>query len=209
MAYFPMYQQLQNRNILIVGGGKVALRKAEALLPFGPRITVVAPEVLPRFRELGLTVERRPFRQEDVTGELFCVIAACSSREVNRQVGLLCREKSIPVNVADDPELCSFLFPSVVTKGPLTLGISTSGASPTAAKWLRETLEQLIPDSMEEILAWLGQQRTFIQSALPTPQQRSRCQRKLFAACMEQAGPLSHGQRDEIIAACRKNTEES
>ena len=204
MAYFPLFQDLENRTVLIFGGGKVALRKAEKLLPFGPNITVIAPEILPRLEAMALTPVRREFREEDISPDVFCVIAACGSREVNRRIGEICREKSIPVNVADDPALCTFLFPSLVKKGPLTVGITTSGSSPTAAIWVRETLERLLPDALEEILLWLGQQREVIQAVLPTEQQRTACQRKLFAVCMEQAGPLRPEQRDEIIASFQK-----
>lgn len=201
MAYFPLFQDLENRTVLIFGGGKVALRKAEKLLPFGPKITVIAPEILPKLEAMALTPVRREFREEDISPDVFCVIAASGSREVNRRIGEVCRKKNIPVNVVDDPALCTFLFPSVVKKGPLTVGITTSGSSPTAAIWVREALEQLLPDALEEILLWLGQQREPIKAALPTEQQRTACQRKLFAACMEQAGPLGPEQRDEIIAS--------
>lgn len=202
MAYFPLFQDLTNKKIIIFGGGKVALRKAEKLLPFGPEITVIAPEILPAFEAMELTLLHRAYRPGDVTGELYCVIAACNDRQVNRQIYEECRTRNIPVNTVDDPALCTFLFPSLVQRGPLTVGISTSGSSPTAAIWIREQLEELLPERTEEILLWLRDQREYIKSAVASPQLRTLCQRRLFAACMEQGRPLSDSERDEIINTC-------
>lgn len=203
MAYFPLFQDLANKKIIIFGGGKVALRKAEKLLPFGPEITVVAPRILPEFEAMELKLLRREYRQSDVADGLHCVIAACDDRDVNRQIYEECIQKSIPVNTVDDPALCTFLFPSLVKKGPLTVGISTSGASPTAAIWIREQLEEILPEETEEILLWLREQRERMKSALPTEKKRILCQRRLFAACMEQGHPLTDEQRDAILETCK------
>lgn len=199
MAYFPMFQDLEEKEITIFGGGTVALRKAEKLLPFGPKITVIAPEILPEFDALPLRQLRRGFRPEDITSGLFCVIAASNDRGVNRQIYECCAARNIPVNTVDDPALCTFLFPSLVKRGPLTVGISTSGSSPTAAIWIRENLQALLPENTEEILLWLRDQRELVKASVPTEKQRVACQRKLFAACMEQAAPLDDSARDAII----------
>lgn len=199
MAYFPLFQDLSQKKITIFGGGKVAARKAEKLLPFDPEITVIAPEILPELAELPVKTECRPFAEEDISGDLFCVIAATDNRSVNRRIYECCQEKRIPVNTVDDPELCSFLFPSLIRRGPLTVGISTSGASPTAAIWVREQLEDLLPDNTEDILLWLRSQRERIKSAIPTEKARTACQRKLFAACMERGEALDDGTRNAIM----------
>lgn len=204
MACFPLFQDLSHKKIAIIGGGTVAARKAEKLLPFGPEITVIAPEILPELSALPVMAVLRPFQDSDITPQLFCVIAATDDRALNRHIYEFCRSARIPVNTVDDPALCTFLFPSLVKRGPLTVGISTSGASPTAAIWIRRQLEELLPDNTEEILLWLQSQRDAVKAAVPTEQQRTACQRKLFAACMERGGPLSPEERDTIIRQFNK-----
>lgn len=199
MAFFPVFQDLENRNVLIVGGGTVALRKAEKLLPFGPKLTVVAPEFRQEFGSMGVTLRSRAFRETDIQSDTMLVTAACNDSEVNQQVYALCVERGIPVNVVDNPALCTFLFPSLVQAGKLTVGISTSGASPSAAIWLKENVERLLPDNLEEILSWLEQQRLVVKNRVSPESRRSACLKRLFSACMEKKGPLSDGERDEII----------
>lgn len=196
MGYFPFFIQLQNVPGLIVGGGTVALRKAEKLLPYGPKITVVAPEINPELAGLpGLTLARRPFRPEDVEGMSF-VIAASGDAALNRQVARLCRERGIPVNVVDDKEACSFLFPALVKRGELSVGISTGGSSPTAAIWLKEQIAQLLPEGLEDILAWLEEQRPLLKARWPEERARARGFASLFAACLEVGRPLTEEERE-------------
>ena len=116
----------------------MALRKVEKLLPYGPRLTVVSPALLPELEAIpGLTLLRRAFSPQDLD-EVFFVVAATDDQNLNREISALCRERRIPVNVVDDREACSFLFPALVRHGDLSVGISTGGASPTAAIWLKE-----------------------------------------------------------------------
>lgn len=189
MAYFPFFVDLTGRTGLLVGGGAVALRKAEKLLPYGPALTVVAPEVLPALTDLpGVTVIRRPFSPADLEGADF-VIAAADDGAVNAQVSALCRGQKRPVNVVDDPARCSFLFPALVRRGSLSVGISTGGSSPTAAIWLKEQIAALLPEGMEEILDWLEAQRPVLKAAIPEENQRARAFSRLFAACLAAGGP--------------------
>lgn len=199
MAFFPVFQDLENRKVLIVGGGTVALRKAEKLLPFGPRLTVVAPEFRQEFAGMGLTLLPRAFRDGDIDGETMLVIAAAGDPAVNRRVSELCRERGIPVNVVDNPELCTFLFPSLIKEGRLTVGISTSGASPSAAIWLKENVERLLPENLDAILLWLEQQRSVIKNEVSPEACRSACLKALFGQSMERKRPLTEEERDEII----------
>ncbi len=136
MGYFPFFMDLEGREGLVVGGGAVALRKLQKLLPYGPRLTVAAPELLAEIEALpGLTRLRRSFAPAMLEGKGF-VIAATDDREVNRGIAALCRERGIPVNAVDDKEQCTFLFPALVKRGYLTVGVSTAGASPSAAAWV-------------------------------------------------------------------------
>lgn len=188
MSFFPFFREIEGAKGLIVGGGKVALRKAEKLLPYGPELTVVAPEVLPEFYTMGLAVRERVFLDTDLTPELAFVIAATGSRECNERISRLCREAGILVNVVDAPKLCSFLFPSLVKRGKLSVGISTSGASPSAAVWLRKEIENLLPEQMEEMLEWLQSQRTEIRETIEDGSLRSRKLHQLFEDCLQYDG---------------------
>ena len=133
------------------------------------------------------------------------VIAATDDRELNRHIAGLCRGRNLPVNVADPGTESTFLFPSVVQRGPMTIGISTGGTSPTAAHVLKEQIEGLLPGNLEEILLWMDGMREELKgSPLPQPK-RSACLSWLFAAALQAGGPLS---REEIQPLLSLETEE-
>ena len=137
MPLFPIFINLEGRRVLIVGGGHVALRKAERLSPYGADIFAVAPEFIPGFAGIpGVTLLERRFEPGDIDGAAL-VIAATDDPELNAAVSELCRWENVPVNVVDDIEKCSFVFPSLVRRGELSVGISTGGASPSAAQYIR------------------------------------------------------------------------
>lgn len=198
MAYFPFFIDLTGKKGLIAGGGTVALRKVEKLLPYGPDLTVTAPQIHPELSSIpGLTLCMHPFCPEDLEG-VFFVIAATDDRTLNHSIAALCRERSIPVNVVDDKEACTFLFPALVQKGALSVGISTGGASPTAAIWLKEQISDLLPHNLDAILAWLEEQRPVLKARFLDETERSHQFARLFAAAMEAGRPLN-GQEQEAL----------
>ena len=177
----------------------MALRKVEKLLPYGPRLTVVSPALLPELEAIpGLTLLRRAFSPQDLD-EVFFVVAATDDQNLNREISALCRERRIPVNVVDDREACSFLFPALVRHGDLSVGISTGGASPTAAIWLKEQVSGLLPNRFDEILTWLEEQRPRLKAALPQESQRSRLFARLFTACLDRGRPLTQAEIQGIL----------
>lgn len=187
MAYFPFFVDLSGRRGLIAGGGAVALRKAQGLLPYGPRLTVAAPELRGEFWELeDVEVLRRPFEEGDLEGCDFAV-AATDDRGVNRRVAALCRERRIPVNVADSREESTFLFPALLRRGALSVGVSTSSASPAAAAVLRDRFARALPENVEEILGFLED----LRQVLPEGGARRRLLAALAAECMELGRPLT------------------
>lgn len=201
MAYFPFFVDLSGRPGLLVGGGTVALRKARKLLPFGPRLTVAAPELREEFSSLpGLSLLRRSFRPEDLNGMAFAV-AASGDSAVNRQVSELCKSRSIPVNSVDNREECTFLFPALVQRGSLTIGVTTGGASPAAAAWVRERVDELLPRELEAVLAFLEEERPRLKGLFPDEARRAALFSSLFAACMERGAPLSRAETDRIVKA--------
>ena len=146
-AYYPLFLDLSGRRCLVVGGGTVAERKVKALLGCGARVSVVAPRVTKGLRRLaetkGVKLIERVFRDADV-GRAALVFAATNERAVNEKVHEAACGRGILVNVADSPDLCDFITPSMVRRGPIVIAISTSGLLPMLARKLRkESIERL------------------------------------------------------------------
>lgn len=202
MPYFPMFVDLKDQIVLIAGGGKVALRKLQKLAPFGPSPTVIAPDILPELAALaGVKLCRRAFRPSDLRPRPALVIAATDDREVNRRIFELCRKRRIPVNVADDPALCSFVFPALIQEGDFSAGITTGGASPAASAYFKEQLSELLPENLAEILSWLKLNRQTLQTSIPEQAERTAVFRRLFEACMEKGAPLTKEELEKNTAA--------
>ena len=196
MPYFPIFMDLTEQPCLIVGGGSVAARKAEKLRPYSPDLRVVSPELGSGFE--GCTLLRRPYIPGDEDG-MALVIAATDDPDLNHAISAACREKRIPVNVVDDREYCSFLFPCLVQEGQLSVGISTGGASPTAAVWLKHQIADLIPAGFDEILTFLEELRPRIKTRYPDERARSDCFAALFQACMQVGRPLTKAELEDLL----------
>lgn len=206
MAYFPFFVDLSGQDGLIVGGSTVALRKIEKLLPYGPRLTVCAPDISPEIRAVpGLLLLPRTFAPDLLEGKAF-VIAATDDAELNHDISRLCQEGQIPVNVVDDRNYCSFLFPALVKRGSLSVGISTGGASPTGAVYWKKRIDAMIPEGFGEVLAYLDGARGLAREAIPDEASRSRFFAALFTACMEQGGPLEQEEADKLLKLYQRGT---
>lgn len=168
---FPIFLRLAGRQVVLVGGGRVAATKLEGLLRGGAQVTVVAPEIRSELEREGVTLLRREFEASDLDGAWFAVAAATPA--VNRQVADAADERRIFVNAVDDPASASAYAGGVFRRGKLTVAISTDGDAPALAGLVREGLEALIP---EEIEAWLelshSQTRHWRQSAIPMGERR-------------------------------------
>lgn len=200
MAYFPFFVELSDKKGLIVGGGTVALRKAEKLLPYGPALTVAAPEFLPEWEALpGLTLLRRPFSPELLEGMWFAV-AATDDPETNHHIAALCRARGILVNVVDDKAWCSFLFPALVRDGPLSVGVSTGGASPSGAVWVKERIGELLPEHFGALLDWLESVRPQVRAA--AAEGSGAVFARLFQTCLELRRPLTGEELADFLEKC-------
>ncbi|MDB2456577.1 bifunctional precorrin-2 dehydrogenase/sirohydrochlorin ferrochelatase [Flavobacteriaceae bacterium] len=162
---YPIFLKTEQLEFLIVGGGNVALEKLEFLLKSSPnaKITMIAPF----YREATLDfVSNRPnvklihrtFNSFFLKGK-HVVIATTDKPVVNKRVHYFCKKKRILVNVADTPDLCDFYMGAIVTKGNLKIGISTNGKSPTLAKRIRQFLEELLPEEVNDLLDTLQNYR--------------------------------------------------
>src|SRR5580704_6661222 len=144
MGFIPIFLQVEGKRCLVVGGGEVALRKVQPLIDAGASVTVISPQVtadLASLAESGrISLLRRSYRTGDMRGYQL-VYAATDDREVQRRLFEESRTLNILINVADAPEFCSFIVPSVIRRGRLQVAISTEGASPTTARLLRQRME--------------------------------------------------------------------
>lgn len=209
MAYFPMFIELEGRRVLIVGGGKMALDKVRKLTDFGPSITVLAPEIRPEIAAIpGLALVFRTFSPEDIDDDYAFVIAATDDNAVNREIASRCRELRIPINVVDTQEECSFIFPSLVRRGPLSIGISTGGASPAAAVRIKREIDRALPASTEAILLWLRSLRGHIRGSTQTEAQRKSLYQTLLAEALRLDRPLTEEETERVLFDALQGVEE-
>ena len=199
MAYFPFFVDLSNKRALIVGGGNVALRKIQKIKPFNPSITVISPlfnkEIID---DPSLNLIKREYKSGDEKSYSF-VIAATNNRKINKEISQRCKDENILVNVVDDPSLCSFIFPSLIKNGKLTIGISTSGSSPTAAITLKEKIQDMIPSNFDAILDYLYKTREEIKENVKTEEERHLILKALFTASLEKGDVLLKEETQSII----------
>ncbi|HET9754646.1 MAG TPA: bifunctional precorrin-2 dehydrogenase/sirohydrochlorin ferrochelatase [Myxococcales bacterium] len=151
MELYPVFLHLRGRPVLLVGGGKVASGKIDALLAAGARVTVVAPRIDPRLLRDGVQRYERPFAPADLDGKWFAVAAA--PPEVNREVARAAEKRRVFVNAVDDADSASAFLGGVVRKAGVTVAISTDGRAPALAGLLREALEAVLPEDLD---AWVG-----------------------------------------------------
>ena len=162
---YPVNLVLDGRQCLVVGGGRIALRKVEGLLSCGARVRVVAPRITPELRMLSeVMFHERQWRPDDMAG-VWLVIAATDDPAVNNAVFLAGERARIWVNGADDPANCSFTLPSVVRRGDLQIAVSTGGRSPALATWLRRRLEGEIGPEYADLLDILATERDGLKAA--------------------------------------------
>lgn len=161
---YPVNLRVRGHRCLVVGGGQVALKKADGLLEAGAVVDVIAPDVVPELEDRpGVTVHRRPYRSGDVEGYRL-VVAATGCQEVNAEVYRDGEATGVWLNSADDPDNCSFTLPSRLRRGPLLVTCSTGGHSPALSRWLRQRLEAEIGPEYETLLCLLSEARERIRS---------------------------------------------
>jgi len=143
MKHYPIFLSLKDRPVLVVGAGKVALRKTRGLLDAGARVTVVAPEWEPEFESLAVRLVPRRFRASDLAGSML-VFAATDDRLTNHRIGIAAKGKGIFANIADSAEECDFVVPARVERGTVHIAISTGGESPRLSAELRRKLDDIL-----------------------------------------------------------------
>ncbi len=177
MNFLPIFFDISGKSCLVAGGGAIAVRKTELLLKAKARVSVVAPEIDARILDMAannmLECEAREFVSDDLDA-VVCVIAATGSEAVNREISELAQARAIPVNVVDSPELCSFIMPSMIDRGPVQIAVSTGGVSPVLARMLRAKLETWLPGAYGELARLAEECRDLVKQALPDVDARRR-----------------------------------
>ncbi len=151
MAYFPMFVNLENKKVIVLGGGKPALRKINSLVKFGCRIAVVAPRICDEIKLVPGIAVHEANMSLDTLDSADLVIAATNRDDINVKIGKYCREHGIEVNVEGNKNVSTFLFPGIVTRDELVIGVTTGGNSGSVAKEVRNMIERIIPDGYGQL----------------------------------------------------------
>ena len=199
MQYYPVSLDIKNRKCLVVGGGGVGTRKVMTLIDCDAKVTVVSPDVRGKLLELAdrglIILEKRPYRETDLEG-MFLVIGTTDDEELNRQISMDAEKLNMLCNIADRPEVCNFILPSIVNRGDLTISISTSGKSPALAKRLRIELEEQFGNEYAEFLRLMGAIRKKLLSQKHEPEAHKHLFEKLISGGL--LDMIRGNRKDEI-----------
>ena len=172
MDFLPVFQNVKGRRCLVVGGGAVGARKAGVLLEAGAKVRVVAPEIDDELKaHAAVEAVYARFEPQHLEG-MALVIAATNDRAVNQQVSELAQARNIPVNVVDDPELCSFIMPAILDRSPLMVAFSSGGASPVLTRMMRGKLETVIPQNYSRLAGFAERFREVVKRRVTNPAKR-------------------------------------
>lgn len=198
MRYYPMFVSLEGRACLVVGAGQVGLRKIQSLADCGASRLVVIERGEPNGALLelsarpGVSLLRRDFAESDLDG-VFLVIAATSDGDLNRRIGALCRERGILCNMVDAPDQGSFIVPSSVTRGDLSIAISTSGQSPALTKRIRKDLQDRFGEEYARFLLLMSRLRPSVLALGRETEANSALFRRLVGSRLLEAFRLGDG----------------
>lgn len=214
MDFLPLFHKLQDRLVLVVGGGEVALRKARLLSDAGARLRVVAPGVRDELSEMagagGGEVWLRDYQSADLQG-VALVIAATDDEPLNARISEQAQTLGIPVNVVDAPKLCSVIFPAIVDRSPLIVAVTSGGDAPVLARLIRAKIETWIPATYGQLAGLAKRFRAQVKALFPDVQQRRVFWEDVFQGQVAEsvfAGKLQEGQRllEEKIAGIAPRT---
>jgi precorrin-2 dehydrogenase / sirohydrochlorin ferrochelatase len=203
MGYYPFYMDLEGKNCLIVGGGKVAYRKVQLFLSYGANVQVIAPDISLDIQELGrnescLLIVRRIFVAEDLKN-VDLVIAATNQEDVNRHIMELCDAQKILANNAGSRSTQGIHFGSVIRRGPILIGISTNGTSPALNARIKSDIEELLPEYYEKVAQSLDQYREYVNLKIDDQELRSQIYKKLVYQSIQQEGNLCIEDVEKIM----------
>lgn len=215
MAVFPMFIELENEICLIIGGGKVALRKAEVLLDMGAEVHVISREFEPELEQcqspgrlechavdggpLAAAVWLEQNARKEGIGNVAMLICATDDERINHQMVLWARENRVPANSATNPADCDFYFPSVVRRGNLMVGVSTGGRTPALSRMVARQIQEILPEWYETLAETGVEARERIHQANVDSGERKEILVKVLKAALEDKGRLTEEDIDRII----------
>lgn len=205
MKYLPIFYDLSVRPCLVVGAGDIATRKVRQLRKAKATVIVIAPDICDELKSFVDNNEIQYIAKQfskELLDDKMLVIAATNVQEVNKQVSEQAKERNIPVNVVDNPDLCSFIMPSIIDRDPVQIAISTGGASPVLARLLRARLETLIPASYGRLAQLMSNFREHVRQRYPNMQERLRFWENILQGSV--AEMIYAGQDKPALAALEK-----
>ncbi len=199
--YYMPCIKLSGRDVLVVGGGNIALEKIEGLLECGASVKVIAPEVVDEVDELindaKIAYEKREWVPADLEG-MMLVIAATNNTDVNLAVFEAAEARSMLANVVDVPPMCNFILPAIVRMDPVTVAISTSGASPALAKRMKRELTEMFGDAWSQLALILNSHRGWAKSTLPTYNDRKAFFEEIVNGSPDPIELLKEGRLEDL-----------
>ena len=194
MRWFPLFLDLRDRKVLVIGGGTIAERKIDLFQSAGPRISIVSPTLTASLRDRVADGQfawaEREFQDSDIDGAAV-VVAATDNDLANRRVAQLATALGIPVNVVDNLELSTGILPAIVDRSPLVIAVSTEGSAPAFARYVRARIETAIDESFGDLALFLRRVRDRIKARFADLGER----RRFYAALLEGAVPLALRRR--------------
>ena len=182
-GYYPVNLKIENKKCVVVGGGKVAERKIKLLLEKGALVTVISPKITllieklwreTKISYLAVTYTSSPLK------DAFLVIAASNDRTVNSRVAKDANQLGILVNVVDSPAESSFILPAILSRGDLTIAVSTAGKSPALARKIKEDLALIYCEEYGDLIEMIAQARERIKRKYPDPERRQQIWREIM-----------------------------
>lgn len=198
MRYYPVYLDLKDRPVLVTGGGLIAEGKAVQLVEAGARVRIVSPDLTPRLAELAesrkIEYRQGKFQADDLNG-VALVISATNDQAANEEVAWLAAKLGLLYNIVDQPALCNFITPALVTRGDIQISVSTGGGSPSVAQRVKREIGDLIGDEYGELLEVAAEMRAEAKRLIPDFEQR----RKVLQAFAESQAIelLRDGKREQ------------
>ncbi|OPY77151.1 MAG: Siroheme synthase [Syntrophorhabdus sp. PtaU1.Bin058] len=188
-GYYPLLLDIVQRPCIVIGGGKVAERKVKILLRFGAKVKLVSPGVTNALRLLAqkgkIDIVERYYRATDLRN-VSLVFAATDDEKTNTRIRDDARRRNIPVNVVDNPDLCDFIVPSIIKKGPLVIAISTSGVLPLLSKKLRQEIDAVVTRDYIRYADTIGKFRQYIINHIEDKKVRRDMMKRIGRMSMEE-----------------------
>ena len=175
MENFPIFIDIKSKSVTVIGGGTIALRKVILLVKADPKITVISESICIALSKLlkkhkGKFIQKS-FTENDIKQPIL-IIAATNNLKVNKEIYRVANKKNIPINVVDQPKLCSFTMGSIIERDSLVIAITSGGKAPVLARMLREKIEALIPSSYSGLVNYVGELRSFVKKNIKSGNMR-------------------------------------